>query len=57
MKANDQLILEALKISDEKGIKAIQYMINQYQKAVHFERTELANMMELAIHKFVCNNK
>jgi hypothetical protein len=57
MKVNDELILEASKIADEKGINAIQYMIIQYQKAVHFERLELASMMELAIRKFICNNK
>jgi hypothetical protein len=57
MKVNDELILEASKIADEKGINAIQYMIIQYQKAIHFERFELANMMELAIRKFICNNK
>jgi hypothetical protein len=54
MKANKELIAEACKIADDKGLKAIQFMILQYQKAIHFENYETASMMELAIHKFVC---
>lgn len=57
MKANKELIAKALEIVEEKDIKAFKYMIDQYEKAIHFERYELASMMELAIHKFVCHNK
>jgi hypothetical protein len=57
MKANKELINTACKIADEKGLQAIQYMILQYQKAIHFENYQTASMMELAIHKFVCYHK
>jgi hypothetical protein len=57
MKVNKEIILEASKIADKKGILAIQYMITQYEKAIHFENYEVASMMELAIRKFICNNK
>ena len=57
MKTNKELIAEACKIADEKGLQAIQYMILQYEKAIHFENYETASMMELAIRKFVCHHK
>lgn len=56
MKANKELILKALNIASNKDLNAIQYMILQYQKAIHFENYETASIMELAIHKFVCHH-
>lgn len=56
MKANKELIVEACKIADDKGLQAIQFMIAQYEKAIHFENYETASMMELAIYKFVCHH-
>ena len=56
MKENKELIANACKISDEKGLQAIQFMILQYQKSIHFENYQTASMMELAIHKFVCHH-
>ena len=56
MKANKELILKALNIANNNNLNTIKYMILQYQKAIHFENYETASMMELAIHKFICNN-
>lgn len=50
------LVIKACEIANSNELPAIQYMIAQYQKAVHFERNQDAAMMELAIRRFVCNH-
>jgi hypothetical protein len=56
MKENKELINNACKIADDKGLQSVQFMILQYQKAIHFENYQTASMMELAIQKFVCHH-
>ena len=57
MKVNIDLIHKVFDASTLYNLPEISYMVAQYQKAVHFERIEQAQMIELAIEKYVCYTK